>query len=287
MKWRKTLTLTEAAFMVVGLNPEKDFGGNLADIKASFSEAVKPFDQKMSKIAISDIDDYMKLLDSIDRIPKKLANEQKITFNKLTNYRKIFLALIIDAKLCGNHDKYNAKTVLHEVFHGTYIGHVDKETEKGAMPQYTRESLAQWFYETGDLAKAIILWPTFISETQDKSVIIFDLKEQNKKLLADNNNLKRQLSEIDQNITKNLKNYPSGIQNSISVFEECWEHLTYDMKRPSLDELLEFMSTKFGKQKDTYFKALLKLTTPDNDYYGGTPKREHINPWKQKNKINF
>jgi len=56
---------------------------------------------------------------------------------------------------------------------------------------FTRQSIARWFYNVGDLDKANIVDPTFTPEAADDDARINELFEQNKKLLEENERLKK------------------------------------------------------------------------------------------------
>jgi len=256
MKRTNTITLEQAALLVMGFNKDDTFKQIRIDIIAD--------ETKLSESAITNSEEITKL-----NIVRENFNEALRTYETLVN----------DANLGAKSKNCHLQVAIKR----GYSDHFDEKfypdiTKSG----FTKDNLAQWFHDEEDIEKANILVPNFIPQTQDKNIIIFELREQNKKLLADNAKLEKQLSEISSDINNSFNNYPSGIQNAINTYEECWGHLTYDMQRPRKENLIGFIKTKLKLTEKISIESVIRLSRPDNEPDGGKHKKEQIKPWKPK-----
>jgi len=253
MKWRRSINLIEVAYFVTGLGDtgilrHEHIEGNLID--RLFKK-----DRRESG--------YIVYSDSTIGKPNPLIRESNDIFRALIEHATPEDPL-----------KHAPLKIHHKAFAKGVYEPMDS--------LFTVESLAQWFYEAGDEEKASKLVPNFSPDSKENSTLIISLKRQNTELSQENERLKQ---EIENHKTSNLNdtlNYPSGINNAIQVFNECWSHLPDDMERPSKDNLTGFIKTELGQKETTTITALLKLSTPDNETYGGKPKKEQTKPWKPK-----
>jgi len=246
-KSRKALTLEESVLIATGLNYYKTLNKALKGITYSENGELK------------------------------FTND--LLFDTYFNAKEILKELIEDAKLCHKNNTSDAKTVLQVV---NPEGTTD-QLIKGIYPDveistFTTQATAQWLHEAGLKDEAKTLVPNFTPNPDS----VIELKEQNKKLLADNATLEKQLSEIALDSNNSLNNYPSGIKNTVIVYDEFWKHLTNEIIKPKKEDLIEFITTKLGITEKTSIEALIKLSTPDNKRLGGTPKKEQVIKLKPK-----
>jgi hypothetical protein len=78
----------------------------------------------------------------------------------------------------------------------------------------TVDSLAEWFYEMGDLEKAKKLIPNFTPKIQENALSINELKEQNNRLCEENERLKVKLESLENKLEPMAKLANKEIRNT-------------------------------------------------------------------------
>jgi len=284
LKWKNGLTLDEVSLFVVGLNP-------LQSIQQYF-DLLEPLLERQYQLELEVEHPTMKPLSDMKTLSDVFSSETnfktslkilcKLTpyiqgiGNQLTEAIHIYNGLV--EEFMASREDNGPKSTL-EIYSKSPV----LKTDDKLSILFTRESLALWFYIKKDKNKANLIIPNFTPESKKSPARTSNLEQKNEELLEENERLKQ---EIENNRASNLdeaQNYPSGINNAIQVFNECWSHLPDDMERPSKDNLTGFIKTKLGQKEGASLKALLKLSTPDNETYGGKQKKEQTKLWRPKN----
>jgi hypothetical protein len=78
-----------------------------------------------------------------------------------------------------------------------------------------------------------------------------------------------------------LDRLPISIHHAISTYFDCWEDLPVDMKIPSSDEVSRYIE-KLGIKEKTTIAAVKKVSIADGQSFGGSPKKDQTQPWKEK-----
>ena len=112
---------------------------------------------------------------------------------------------------------------------------------------------------------------------------ILELKSQNLELLA-------KITELEVNIDNHsednsptyLESLPDLIHVAISTFTECWDDLPNNMKKPSRAEILEYIQKAGVQMSQSQADAVKAISIADGENFGGKPRIEQTEAWKQK-----
>lgn len=253
MKWRKAITIEEAALQVMGFNPDK----YIINLKEELSNG-------------SQIENC--LIEKID----KADREANIYEKWLEETTEIFCALLEDLNILTELPDYQRHSPSVTLVIHNSIQNRSPETPLLKL-KVTKESLANWFYEAGDLEKARRLMPSYKPYNQS------DINIELENLQQENTRLKKTIEELTVQLKEaKINHLPSGIKYAIDVFENCWHHLEDDLKRPAKDNLIGYIKTRLKQTEGTLIESIIKLSIPDNERLGGKPKKNQVYNWKPK-----
>jgi len=182
-RWKKSLTIWQATLYVNGIKHEVDA---IEVFKAHellmLTEALKHPDRptKRSK-GFSDAAACRAILSNI-RAPLPTMSEDVEFYESLI---LLYIELFNDV---GGGDVNESKVLCIDLEH-RHISDSGKQSLSDKAT-FTKQSLAQWLYNAGDIEKANILVPNFIPDLVDNTTEINSLQIQNKKLLEEVEQLK-------------------------------------------------------------------------------------------------
>jgi len=186
MKWKTSFNWHDAIILAFGFNQSANFW----DIEKEIKGVAPP--SKNPNHNIENFNDAIKACEVFDR-DIELAVDAYLDSSKINN-------TLLEVHWLAR--RYESPTgFVYENRVGPFDDYgVGDYTPCCAETTFTRQSLAKWFYQAGngDLEKAKILDPSFTPDTSEKDARVSDLIEQNKKLLEENERLKKELLKNPQ-----------------------------------------------------------------------------------------
>jgi DNA repair exonuclease SbcCD ATPase subunit len=309
MIWSKGLTAEQASLYVLGFNHRLPIHQIYSDKEIEVRSLLLPDDEHELEVekAFDELDKinqiYSGLLHEVQRLDEGFPSVLVFYLRKTPLERSLITIDSLADWFCQMGDIEKAKTMLPSFIDSTNsIESAKKELAEVKAQLVQSENMFEEFKKHinsmiddnhGEfralnselfqkLTDAEIETISYKDELEDAVSYINELKQKYKNIFEENENLKQALENHRPISFVDATNYPSGINNAIQLFNECWSHLSDDMKRPAKDNLEAFIKIKLRMTEKTTIKALIKLSTPDNDRYHGKPKTGRTQPWKPK-----
>lgn len=277
MRWKKALNIIQAAYLVTGLE-DREF------------EMKHYIDEVEGEV------DLIKFQSHVFKGRIIAGWDEDFTIPKMEESEEIYKALYEDA--CHEIEAFeyvnNSEGLIQslgtkslEIFQPVKIY---SETTKNSKvsPQlttFTKQSLANWFYEAGDTEKARVLVPNLKEgiNSHDKEPSPLENENGTKQLKIEPTRQEITTEEIQPNHYSYVSGLPELTQCAIDVYENCWEALPEDMTYPKKPELIEYIQKRHRILEKSAINSIIKLSIPDNITLGGHPKKDQLTPWRKKN----
>jgi len=179
-KWVKALSIEQAALMVMGFDPERC----IVDIQGELDEFGEVENLRISSIPEDDREEgiYQEWLDESEGIRIALVSELSLIYAAIEDSESVFTQATLQPHVLSTTPDLTVEGVFRTIDYTIF----------------TKQSIAQWLFESGDVEKARILVPNFRLKASEDSSQLNDLIEKNKVLSDDCEVMKKELNKKTQ-----------------------------------------------------------------------------------------